>query len=113
LEPLLRLCDADAGALKAGVRTFYSDNVRAVLATLPPPVEAKNPYESPLTGEQIIALCGLEPGPAVGNLKQWLSDLVVEGQVEPGDEAAATAMLEELRANATEFARVSLGERTV
>jgi len=38
---------------------------------------------------------------------------VVEGQVEPGDEAAATAMLEELRANATEFARVSLGERTV
>ncbi|MFN3961711.1 MAG: CCA tRNA nucleotidyltransferase [Fimbriimonadaceae bacterium] len=113
LEPLLRLCDADAGALKAGVRTFYSDNVRAVLATLPPPVEAKNPYESPLTGEQIIALCGLEPGPAVGNLKQWLSDLVVEGQIEPGDEAAATAMLEELRANATEFARVSLGERTV
>ena len=83
-EPLVRLCEADAKALKKDVRRPDFDEIRAVLhraAQQTPPDRLK----SPLTGEQIMELTGLGPGPDVGKVKRHLSDLVVEGALDPDD----------------------------
>ena len=95
-ERLVKLCEADAKALKKGLKRPDFDEVRAVLhraARQTPPDRLK----SPLTGEQIMELTGLEPGPEVGKVKRHLSDLVVEGALDPDD-------LESAERRAIEFA---------
>jgi poly(A) polymerase len=51
---------------------------------------------SPLTGEQIMALLGLRPGPLVGKIKEALTDAVVAGDLAPDDTAGAERMAREM-----------------
>jgi poly(A) polymerase len=51
--------------------------------------DARSAYESPLDGDELIALAGRRPGPWVGAAKRALSDAVVEGAIPPGDAEAA------------------------
>jgi poly(A) polymerase len=46
-------------------------------------------FQSPLDGEELMALAGRGPGRWVGAAKQALSDAVVEGAIPPGDRDAA------------------------
>ncbi len=88
LEGLLALVNADANALKRGVRVFDIAEIRDTIAR----VQAKTPVEklaSPLSGEEIMALTGLPPGKKVGELKKALDELVLEGQLDPDDKVAA------------------------
>ena len=99
-EPLVRLCEADAKALKKDVRRPDFDEIRAVLhraAQQTPPDRLK----SPLTGEQIMELTGLGPGPDVGKVKRHLSDLVVEGALDPDDIESAERKAIEFAGNRT------------
>jgi len=106
IEPLLTLCDADAGALKSGVRRFDPETVRQAVAALGP-VAAKNNFDSPLTGEEIMQLVNIPAGPVVGRLKRWLSDLVVNGDIPAGDRESATERLTAAKGNATEWKRIT------
>jgi poly(A) polymerase len=56
---------------------------------------AATPFESPLDGDEIMAMAGGQrrPGPWVGAAKRALSDAVVEGEVPPGDREAARRWL--------------------
>jgi poly(A) polymerase len=45
--------------------------------------------ESPLDGEAIMALTGLKPGPAIGRIKAYLLNLVLDGELAPDDAAGA------------------------
>ncbi|MEI7985411.1 MAG: HD domain-containing protein [Armatimonadota bacterium] len=88
LEGLLTLVDADANALKVGVRVFDIAEIRETINR----VQLATPMEklaSPLTGEEIMKLTGLPPGKKVGDLKRFLDELVLDGQLAPDDKTGA------------------------
>jgi hypothetical protein len=92
VEPLLEVCEADASALARIPKGIDFSDVRAKLAQVEQAVENRT-FDSPLSGAEIMAITGLEPGPEVGRLKQMLSDAVVEGSIAPDDREAAEALL--------------------
>ena len=51
---------------------------------------------SPLSGEEIIALLHLKPGPLVGKIKAVLTDAVVAGDLAPDDKAGAERMARQI-----------------
>ena len=61
--------------------------------------------ESPLTGDDLVHLFDLEPGPWIRRVKQYLSNLVLDGDLAPGDRVEAERLArrmmgEELRSRA-------------
>lgn len=55
---------------------------------------------SPLSGQEIMALLGVKPGPAVGKVKDALTDAVVAGELAPDDKDGALARARALLAEA-------------
>ncbi|MCO5297312.1 MAG: CCA tRNA nucleotidyltransferase [Fimbriimonadaceae bacterium] len=91
-ERLLALVEADASALKPGVRAVDLGPIRRQLEE----AEAATPREvlvSPLTGAEIMEVRHLEPGPEVGVWKRLLTEQVLEGTLAPGDRDAALQWL--------------------
>lgn len=95
VERLLRLVEADACSLAPGVRAMdlapIRERIREVSEDTP-----RDRLESPLTGEQIMSLRGLPPGPEVGRLKNALTEMVLEGTLRPDDVEGAMRELESL-----------------
>jgi poly(A) polymerase len=94
-ERLLTLVEADANALKAGVRVMDLAKIRQRLEE----VQAQTPretLESPLSGEEIMEVLSLTPGPQVGKFKGILTEKVLEGELAPGDKDAAKDLLRSL-----------------
>ncbi len=56
--------------------------------------------ESPLTGGELMVLFDREPGPWIRVIKQQLSSLVLDGDLAPGDRAAAEAVARRLMGQA-------------
>lgn len=104
LENLLLLVEADARGLKKGVRKLDLTPVRAQLEA----VSVETPREtltSPLSGEEIMAILGLEAGPEVGKWKTFLTERVLEGDLSPGDKEGAKALLTSTVQNQSEEIR--------
>ncbi len=96
LERLLKLVEADASALKAGVRVFDLKAIRAQIeqvGTLTP----RQTLESPLTGEEIMEIVGSPPGPEIGRLKHLLTEKVLDGELAPGDREEASRIIKAIR----------------
>jgi len=94
LDRWMAVIEADASALKPGVRALDLAQVRARIEevrTATPPSK----LQSPLSGEEIMGLTGCEPGPTIGNLKDALSEDVIEGRLAPMDKDGAKARLME------------------
>ncbi|MEI8281022.1 MAG: HD domain-containing protein [Armatimonadota bacterium] len=92
LESLLALVNADANALKTGVRVFDLDHIRQTITR----VQSATPAHkliSPFTGEEIMKLTGLEPGKKVGELKKMLDEQVLDGVLTSDDKAKATEII--------------------
>ncbi len=88
LERLLDLVEADANALKAGVRVLDLTDIRATISK----VQSETPSDkltSPLSGDEIMELTGLQPGQAVGKIKRALDEQVLEGTLQPDDKLEA------------------------
>lgn len=92
LGNLLDLVEADAAALKRGVRVLDLQPIRRKVEAIANETPAHR-LESPLDGEAIMRITGLGPGREVGALKRRLTDEVVEGRLAPGDVEAAEAWL--------------------
>ncbi len=92
LEGLLTLVDADANALKVGVRVFDIAEIRETInrVQLATPIEK---LASPLSGEEIMKLTGLPSGKKIGDLKRMLDELVLDGQLAPDDKTGATELI--------------------
>ena len=93
LPRLLELVEADAGALKVGVRVLDLSQIRQRIAE----VQATTPREaldSPLSGEQIMDLLGVQAGPEVGRAKAFLLEQVLEGNLAPNDTESAKNFLQ-------------------
>jgi poly(A) polymerase len=58
--------------------------------------------ESPLTGDDLVTLFDREPGPWIRVIKQRLSAMVLDGELQPGDRTAATRIAKRLMNRAEE-----------
>lgn len=94
LGRLLDLCEADASALKPGVKEQDLSGLRARIekAETVTPAEA---LRSPITGLDVMAALNLEPGPKVGEVQRWLTDRVIEGELQPEDRESALALIQD------------------
>jgi poly(A) polymerase len=98
LEPLIELVEADAASLRPGVRALDLDDLKKRLAE----TEEETPraqIRSPLSGNEIMALLGIEASPRVGEIKHALEELVVEGTLAPDDREGATLAARRLAAS--------------
>ncbi|MBL8086507.1 MAG: HDIG domain-containing protein [Chthonomonas sp.] len=92
LERLFQLMDADAAALKPGVRALNMDALRARFEEVNATTPAAS-LNSPLSGGEIMQLTGIAPGHKIGVAKAHLVEMVLEGTLDPSDREAAIAAL--------------------
>jgi poly(A) polymerase len=69
----------------------YHDALEAACQREEDEEAARLRQESPLSGEDLMTMFDREPGPWIRRIKQRLSTLVLEGDLDPGDRAAAEA----------------------
>jgi poly(A) polymerase len=84
LQALLQLARADIAASAYDKPEKLAELERRLAAVLE---ESPSRLSSPVTGEDIMRVRGLEPGPEVGKLKARLDELVLEGKIEPKHDA--------------------------
>ena len=92
LEPLLRLVDADIRALKKDLLVMDLEKIREKILevrTITPPEK----LASPLNGEEVMAATGWAPGKLVGEALHYLSECVIEGQLNFDDKGKALSIL--------------------
>lgn len=96
LPQLLDLVEADAKALRPGVRALDMAALRAQIEE----VQKESPravLESPLSGDEIMLALGIEGGIEVGQVKAWLLNQVLDGTILPHDKVAAIAAISPYR----------------
>jgi poly(A) polymerase len=91
-DRLLDLVEADTKALRPGVKVMALDAIRARLKEVAL-VTPRATLESPLSGQEIMALTGLPEGAEIGRLKALLTEKVLDGELAPHDKEAAVAFL--------------------
>lgn len=92
LDRLMRLVEADAAGLRPGVRVLDLAPIQETVERVRHQTPAST-LESPLSGGEIMAELGLEPGPEVGAWKQKLTEMVLDGTLAPNDKDAARSVL--------------------
>jgi poly(A) polymerase len=94
LPLLLDLVEADASALYPGVRMLdlspIRERIEQVAIATPAAV-----IQAPLTGEQIMAILDVPAGRVVGAAKRDLEELIITGEIQPGDTDVASRWLRE------------------
>lgn len=92
LEHLLQLVEADQNSLKTGLKITDLAQIRQTLSQ----VQIQTPRSSlvsPLTGQEIMELLSIGPGPQIGEIKSLLEEAIIEGRLAPGDKVAAKQLL--------------------
>jgi poly(A) polymerase len=84
IERLMALARADVGA-SAYPEPEKLDELAARLATVLS--EQPTRLAPPVDGEDIMRVRGIPPGPAVGQIKERLGELIMDGELEPSREA--------------------------
>ncbi|MCU0331509.1 MAG: CCA tRNA nucleotidyltransferase [Candidatus Kapabacteria bacterium] len=94
LEDLFVLCKADVTTKNARLAAKYIGNYDIVRDRILAVRERDHlrAFQSPVRGEEIMALTGLPPSRTVGYLKYMLEEAILEGLI-PNDRAAALAYL--------------------
>ncbi|MCL5102800.1 MAG: CCA tRNA nucleotidyltransferase [Armatimonadetes bacterium] len=88
LEDLILLTAADKGASNPAMPRVDLDEFRAHVERAKERLAGRK-IASPLDGREIIDLLGFEPGPEIGKIKAYLEHEIIEGNLLPGDKAAA------------------------
>jgi poly(A) polymerase len=88
LGRLLDLVEADLTGLRPGVMAMDMAAIRSRIHEVLEATPAEK-LASPLGGQEIMALTGTGPGPAIGRIKTWLLEAVLEGRIKPEDRRAA------------------------
>ena len=95
LDDQLLLCRADITTANPKLVKSYLANFEEMARKMSD-VEARDrmrQFQSPIRGEEIMTLCGLEPGPEVGALKERIEDAILDGIIPYDYEAAKQFLL--------------------
>lgn len=95
LEDLLSLCRADITSQNPRRVQKHLANFDFVVKRLEE-VEEKDrmrAFQSPVRGNEIMEICGLDPGPKVGQIKKMIEDAILEGQIPNEHDAAFEYLL--------------------
>lgn len=98
LDDLLTLCRADITSGNPERVKNHLANFDHVVQRLEE-VEEKDKmkaFQSPVRGDEIMAVCGINPGPKVGQLKKTIEEAILEGII-PNDHDAAYQYLLEIK----------------
>ena len=96
LEELLMLCRADITSGNPQRVKKHLANFDHVVKRLDE-VEAKDrmrAFQSPVRGDEIMAVCGIPPGPKVGRLKKMIEEAILDGVIPNEHDAAYQYLLE-------------------
>ncbi len=95
LEDLLTLCRADITSKNPKRRKKHLQNFEFVVKRLNE-VEEKDrmrAFQSPIRGDEIMALCDIPPGPLVGKIKTRIENAILDGEIENDYQAAKDYLL--------------------
>jgi poly(A) polymerase len=98
VDDLMALCRADITSKNASLVARYLRNYEVVMRKIAE-VEERDRlrnWQPPVKGEEIMAVCGLEPGKSVGKLKKAIEEAILEGKI-PNEHDAALAYLLEVK----------------
>lgn len=98
LEDLLTLCRADITSSKPNKVKRYLEKFELLRTRIAEVIEKDNlrAFQSPVRGEEIMAVCNITPGPLVGKIKTALEDAILDGRV-PNEHDAVLAYLHEIK----------------
>jgi poly(A) polymerase len=100
LDDLLELVAADVTSARTEKQTAARkriDALRAHIARLEAE-RALGDYQSPLDGQELMALFNRPPGKWIGDIKDALREMVIDGDLEPEDKSGAAAIATRLLA---------------
>jgi poly(A) polymerase len=92
VDPLIKLCRADAEATRTGPPKADFDEIERRLAEVSA-IATQKQLTSPLTGTEVMDLLGIGEGPEVGNWLRRLESAVLDGEIPPNDKNAARQWL--------------------
>ncbi len=96
LDDLMKLCRADVTSKNPRLVDQVKRNYDGVVQKMEE-VDQKDRirnWQPPLRGEEIMQICGIEPGPAVGKLKDAITDAILDGKIANDHDTAVSYLLE-------------------
>ncbi|MCB9366052.1 MAG: HD domain-containing protein [Calditrichaeota bacterium] len=96
LDELLMLCRADITSANPRKVKRYLTQFEKLKARIAEVIEGDQlrAFQSPVRGDEIMQICNLQPGPAVGKIKTALEEAILEGRVANEHDAVLQYLLE-------------------